>query len=90
MKATSQDNKLLSILIEVIGWIGMASLLGAYILASFGLIAATGMLFQLLNLFGALFLMVGGIKHRYYQSVAVNGIWSIIGLFAIIQLLLRH
>ena len=75
------------ILSEIFGWYGAIAILGAYALVSFSLIASDGLIFQLLNLTGALGLLAIGYYKKVYQSVILNIIWSIIGIVAIANII---
>lgn len=69
--------------IELFGWYGAIAILGAYALVSFSIITADGLMYQLLNLTGALGLMAVAYYKKVYQSVLLNIVWSIIGIIAI-------
>ena len=72
---------------EICGWYGAISLILAYALASFMIIPADGMLFQLLNLTGAIGLMIVTMAKNVVQSVILNLFWAIIGVTAILGIL---
>jgi hypothetical protein len=72
---------------EIFGWYGAIAILGAYALVSFSFITADGLIFQLLNLTGALGLLAIGYYKKVYQSVVLNIIWSIIGILAIANII---
>lgn len=73
---------------EIIGWAGAISLMGAYMLNSFGLLTAQSYPYQLLNIFGALFIIYISYKKQVYQSVILNLMWFIIGIVAFAQIIL--
>jgi hypothetical protein len=81
-------NKKLSRFDEAIGWTGAISLMGAYMLSSFGFLSAQSYPYQLLNIFGALFIIYISYKKQVYQSVILNLMWFIIGIIAFIQIIL--
>ncbi|MCC6564079.1 hypothetical protein IT087_04275 [Candidatus Uhrbacteria bacterium] len=75
-----------NLLVEIAGWYGALAILAAYFLGSFGLLAPTGFWYQALNLTGAIgIIIVAGYK-KVYQSVALNVVWGIIALVAIVQI----
>lgn len=81
--ANSQNN----IWIEVIGWYGAIALLGAYALVSFSVLESSDFIYQTLNVTGAIGIVVVSLYKRAYQPVALNIIWALVGLIAIIQIL---
>lgn len=72
---------------DICGWIGAAGLLSAYFLASYGIIEAQSWAYQLLNIVGAVGLLVLATARRAIPSVVTNIVWILIGAFAIIELL---
>lgn len=73
---------------EWAGWYGMAAIMLAYAGVSLGLLAGRGLLFQLLNLTGALGLMSISWVKGVRQNVALNLFWSMIALVALARLAL--
>jgi hypothetical protein len=72
-------------LIDLAGWIGAVLLLAAYALVSNRTLAGDSMRFQLLNLSGGLLLAVNSAYHGALPSVAVNAVWIVIGLAALLR-----
>jgi hypothetical protein len=79
--------KNIKIIAEIAGWYGAAAILSAYTLVSFDIVAGDGLVFQLLNLTGAVGIMVIAIYKKVLQSVVLNIIWSAIAIVAIIAIL---
>ena len=79
----------MSFAITVLGWLGAASLLVAYGLTSSGKLAPEGVRFQSLNLAGAFALTVNSAYHGAWPSAALNVVWIIIGLAAVVRARLR-
>ncbi len=75
----------MSLLIEILGWLGAAALLLAYGLASTGRLAAEGARFQSLNLGGAVTLTVNSAYNGALPSAALNVVWIVIGLAALLR-----
>lgn len=75
-------------LIEIAGWYGAIAIIGAYALASFNIISSQSLLFQILNITGALGLTMVSWKKKVYQSVVLNIIWTFIGLVAVYNILI--
>lgn len=73
------------ILFEIIGWVGTIAIMVAYWLVSTGKISPVSKTYQLLNLFGAGFVIVNVAFHAALPSVALNTIWFFIALFGLFQ-----
>ena len=72
-------------MITVVGWVGAGLLLIAYGLTSAGRLPPEGWRFQILNLAGALALTLNSGYHSAWPSAALNIVWIVIGLFALIR-----
>lgn len=79
----------MSLAITVLGWLGAASLLLAYGLTSAGRLPPEGGRFQALNLVGAVALTVNSAYHGAWPSAALNVVWIVIGLAALIRARLK-
>lgn len=77
-------------LIEFIGWYGTVAIIAAYFLLSFSLIQANTLIYQLLNLTGALGIVIISFSKKAFQPGVLNIIWTIIALIALIKLLFLH
>jgi hypothetical protein len=73
------------ILIAVVGWAGAALLLLAYGLTSSGRLPPEGARFQFLNLTGALALTLNSAYYGAWPSAALNIVWVVIGLAALVR-----
>jgi hypothetical protein len=74
-----------STIIDLMGWIGAVLLLLAYALVSSRRLAGDSVRFQLLNLSGGLLLAANSAYHGALPSVAVNAVWIVIGLAALLR-----
>jgi len=74
---------------EIAGWYGAAAILAAYTLVSFSLIAGNGLLFQVLNLTGALGIIVISTYKNIKQTIVLNIIWGIVAIVAIVNIFLQ-
>lgn len=74
---------------ELAGWYGTVAIISAYALVSFDAISARSFLYQILNVTGAVGIIVISAKKKVSQSVVLNIFWALIGLIAIISLTLR-
>ena len=72
-----------SLLIDVVGWIGVAALLLAYVLVSTKRIEGDSVPYQALNLLGAALLIVNSFYYGAYPSVGVNVVWIGIAIYAL-------
>ncbi|MCK2220552.1 hypothetical protein MF672_043135 [Actinomadura sp. ATCC 31491] len=73
-------------LLAAIGWAGAAVLLAAYALVSSGRITGDGLTYQLMNLFGAVGLMVNSAWSAAWPSAGLNLVWAAIGVTALVKL----
>lgn len=72
---------------ELAGWYGTGAILAAYALLSFKVIESDGLVYQLLNLSGAVGIIIIGIYKNVAQSIVLNLVWSAIAIVAIINIL---
>ncbi len=73
---------------EILGWYGVAAIVGAYILLSFNFVSSNSLIFQLLNLTGAIGIVVDAIEDRNIQPAVLNIIWALVALIALVKILL--
>ena len=78
----------LKLFIDIVGWVGSVEVIAAYGLNSYQVLNSDSMVFQLLNLTGAIFLIINTIYHRAYPSAFINIVWVIIALIAIARMFL--
>ena len=69
-------------LIELYGWYGMVAIILAYALASFSVIKATDVTFQILNATGALGIVFVSFHKKAYQPGVLNILWTLIAVIA--------
>ena len=75
----------LRLVIDIIGWIGAAALLAAYALVSAKRLDGDSMMFQILNLIGAVFLIINSSYYGAFPSAFVNVVWIGIAIVTIIH-----
>lgn len=73
------------IAINVIGWLGMALLVGAYALVTAGRVLGTSLSFQLMNLAGGLFLMLNSAYYGAWPSAGLNVVWVVVGTVGLVR-----
>ncbi|MEH6408389.1 MAG: hypothetical protein V7767_14020 [Leeuwenhoekiella sp.] len=66
-----------------IGWLGAIIFIVAYLLLSLEYISAKKYFYHLLNVLGAICLVINAIVIDDYPNIFVNGIWGIIALLAV-------
>jgi hypothetical protein len=77
----------MELLIEILGWVGSLEVITAYALNSYQKIKSDSLLFQLLNLSGAIFLIINSIYKQAYPFTFINSVWAVVAIVAIIGIL---
>ncbi len=72
-----------TLLIDVIGWVGVVTLLAAYVLVSTRKVEGDSAVYQLMNLVGGAFLIVNSFHYKAFPSVGVNIVWIGIAAYTI-------
>jgi len=72
---------------EIVDWSGVALILVAYGLMSFGVMSSHSLVYQSINLLGALAIALPSIKKKDYEPGILNITWAVIALIAIINIL---
>jgi hypothetical protein len=73
----------MALLINLLGWAGAVALLSAYWLVSTRRTHGASYSYQVLNLIGSVLVLLNSLYYGAYPSVAVNGVWILIGLYAL-------
>ncbi|HZY82109.1 MAG TPA: hypothetical protein VFE50_21440 [Cyclobacteriaceae bacterium] len=73
----------MKLFVEVLGWIGAVEVIIAYALNSNGKMKSDSVTFQLLNLTGAIFLIINTWYNAAYPSMVINVIWTVIAIAAL-------
>jgi hypothetical protein len=79
----SGDTGPMELVIEMIGWTGAAAVLLAYGLVSADRVSSRSRAYQLLNIGGAVGLVINSAWNGAIPSAAVNVIWIGIGVYAL-------
>ena len=74
-----------NILVDVVGWLGVATLLIAYVLVSTKRIEGDSVIYQVLNLVGAALLIVNSFYYGAFPSVGVNVVWVGIAIYTLVS-----
>ena len=69
--------------IDISGWSAAALILGAYALLSFGKIQARSLVYQWMNIVGAVGFIINCSANGAWPSVALNIVWLMIGFYAL-------
>jgi hypothetical protein len=77
----------LTLAIEIVGWAGAAMILVAYLLLSAGRLEARSVLYQGLNLAGAIAFVLNSGWNGAIPSAALNVVWAGIALFALVRII---
>jgi hypothetical protein len=72
---------------DIFGWYGMCALIISYILVSLRVLDADGLIYQLLNITGAIGLLIVAESKHVIQSVITNLFWALIGVVIIFRIL---
>ncbi|TXH28410.1 MAG: hypothetical protein E6Q96_05225 [Cyclobacteriaceae bacterium] len=75
--------------ITAMGWIGSVAVIAAYALNSLQKIKSDSLLFQVLNLTGAILLIVNSLFKEAYPFTFINTVWAAIALVAIFRILYK-
>lgn len=75
------------ITISIIGWYGVVAILAAYALVTFNAVAPKSYPYQLLNLTGAVSLIIEATSKKDIQPAALNVVWAVVATIALIQLI---
>ncbi|MFH0928508.1 MAG: hypothetical protein V1821_03475 [bacterium] len=75
-------------LIQALGWVGVALVLGTHGLLSFGLMDPVRLPYQLLNGLAAIFIVLASLERKAMQSVVINIVWTIIAAVAIMKIVI--
>jgi len=81
---------MLSILLESLGWLGFGIIVVAYGLSSASIIKNDTVLYQVLNLVGALFLSIISFYRHALQPAVLNVVWFFVALSSLIMILKKN
>ena len=75
---------------DLIGWLGTLAYIIAYLLLSIGKLKAEQKTYHLLNILGALGLIVNAIHLNDYPNIIVNAVWFAIGFIGLIFIIKKR
>ena len=73
----------MTLVVNVLGWVGVVALLSAYWLVSTQKAMGDSSTYQGLNLLGAILVLVNSSYYGAYPSVGVNAAWIAIGVYTL-------
>jgi hypothetical protein len=73
----------MDLLIDILGWIGSIEVVLAYGLNSSQKLKSDSLTFQLINLTGAVFLIINSVYKEVYPFTFINAVWAVIAIMAI-------
>lgn len=71
---------------ETLGWYGVVAVVSAYALLSLDILSSKDLSFQILNLTGAIGIIIDALEDKNTQPAVLNIIWAIIALVAIVRM----
>ncbi len=80
---------MLSDIFNIIGLIGVGLVLSAYFLLQFNKINAKGILFSLINLIGAVLILLSLLIHWNLASVVIEVFWIMISFYGLVRAVMR-
>jgi hypothetical protein len=78
------------IIVNFLGWIGVACCTLGYLLVSTRNIDSNGWKYQVLNAIGGIFLVASALYNHDAPNTVANGLWALIGLISLCRLFLFH
>lgn len=76
----------MEIFVQISGWIGMVLILGAYFLISRKMVDSQSYTYHLVNLFGAIGLIINTYYQEAWPVVALNTVWVAIAVSTLIKI----
>lgn len=80
----------MSVLFEALGWAGTITFVVAYYGISFGKLKADSLLYQWMNLLGAIAIAFSVFVKQAWPAFALEVVWGGIALVTLIRLLKKH
>ena len=74
-------------LTDLVGWIGAAGLLTAYLFLSIGKLSADMYSYHLLNLVGGIGLGINTYVNHSYPATLVNLLWTCVAIYSLVMII---
>jgi hypothetical protein len=68
---------------EILGWYGVVAILLAYALLNFDILSNKSLTYQLLNLTGAIGIVIDALDDKNYQPMVLNIVWALVAVFSL-------
>lgn len=75
----------MDLLIDILGWLGSAMYLAAFALNSAKKVKSDSAVYQGMNIFAGVVMTYYTFVHEAYSATALNSIWAIIGVAALVN-----
>ena len=72
-----------NLLIEILGWVGTVTYLFAYALVSLKKAEGDSVLYQGMNIFAGVLLVIYSLYLKAYATTGLNVVWAVIGLYTL-------
>ena len=72
---------------EILGWYGVTAILLAYLLNSLNIINSSNLWYSILNLTGAIGIVIDAWRQKNYQPVVLNLVWGLVAFIVILRML---
>ncbi len=76
--------------IDITGWLGSVLILTAFALLNYHKVTANSKLYQLLNIFGSICLIINTVFYHAFPSAFINVVWLIIAFIALTNIYKAH
>lgn len=73
---------------QTIGWYGVAAILLAFVLLNLGSIGTNSLIYQLLNITGAISIIIEASSRKDLQPVVLNIVWMLVALYGFLRIIL--
>ena len=81
------DKNMSKLIFELVGWIGSLMIILAYLLNSFQFLSVDNLPYQLLNIFGSVFLIIDFYRKKVFAGLFLQIVWGTVALLAIFKIL---
>lgn len=73
---------------EILGWIGVALVLGSYMLIATGIVSSESWIYHSLVFVGSVFIIIISYKKRVFQPVVLNAVLAVFAIIALTRVVL--
>ena len=74
----------MTMLVDILGWVGTCLVLAAYTLNALGRIRLTGWQYPAMNVAGGAGLILNAVSNAAWPLVALNAVWIVVGLIGLV------